>query len=142
MKPLYRRLLQQTESELGELGKNLRSSPRGRVLGVRQLRRDIGPNKAMFSPSQPSVVLIYPSNLPSWPVFFELENDNVPAGYSLVTGADVEIYAALRKTTILVEDTQASISQEGSASGHFRPNLDAVALVKTEALTDAEPRPR
>lgn len=135
MEPLYWSLIKQTERELGELGENRRHLPQGQVVGKRWFQGD----RVIYSPTQETVPMIYGFHMDFTPVFYVLEGKGVPPGYSLVVGADVFTHAAIRNSQIWVDDATPSISSGPHSSGGLRPNVDGVALVRTESLTDVQP---
>jgi hypothetical protein len=140
MEPIYQQLLKRTQEEISEFGENRRPSRLGRVIGVRRFRDGFGVDKAIFDPTLENVPIFYNTRIDFdfEPVFFELEGKDTPPGYTLVTGGDINTYAALRESRVWVNNEQTVIGSGASASGGLRPNVDAVGLVKTDSLTDAE----
>lgn len=135
MEPLYQQLLKNTQAEIAQVGKTAELKGVGRVVGIRRFLKNSW-DKGAFDPSNPDVRLIT-----GWgfePTFFEVKTDRtIPPEYTLVTGGDLNTYARLRNTTVIDEINYPVIS--AGPISMFKPNFDAIALLKTESLTERSP---
>lgn len=135
MEPLYQQLLKNTQAEIANMGKSAELKGVGRVVGIRRFLKTSW-DKGAFDPSNPDVRLIT-----GWgfePTFFEVKTDRaIPPEYTLVTGGDLNTYARLRNTTVIDEINYPVIS--AGPISMFKPNFDAIALLKTESLTERSP---
>lgn len=135
MEPLFQQLLKKTQAEVAQVGKTAELKGVGRVVGIRRFRDGFF-TKSAFDPSNPDIRLVT-----GWgfePTFYEVTTDReIPPEYTLVTGGDLNTYASLRNTTVVNAINYPVIS--AGPIPMFKPNIEAIALVKTESLTERSP---